>query len=149
SRRVRAPPARERSRRTPTESRPACPANRVRGGARRSTSRGAAPTPRACVNASRFCCARFSVRVHFQGSIRSSAAASVFGAEIAAQNRRVGVDAAVAEKRPVSTDRLDERRVALRNDDLLLFSGLHDIAAEWIRHEGVSEERDAIGAWLV
>ena len=58
----------------------------------------------------------------FQGSV----------AEIAIQDRAVGVDAAVPEKRPVAAHRLDQRRIAPRNDDLLGFARLGDVAAERI-----------------
>src|SRR5688572_599488 len=76
-------------------------------------------------------------------------AGSHSGPDVAIQDRAVGVDASVPEKRPVATHGLGQRRIAPRYDDLLRFARFGDVAAERIRDEGMPEEGDAVGARLV
>src|SRR5438105_1551918 len=71
------------------------------------------------------------------------------GANVPVENGAVGVDAAVAEERPVAPDGFDKSRVALRDHDLFFLSGFRDVSPEGIRDERMAEERDAVGAWLV
>src|SRR5688572_22233294 len=69
--------------------------------------------------------------------------------KVAAQDRGVGINAAIAEERPVAADLFNQRGVALRNQDLLALARLGHIAAERISDERVAEEGDAVGAGLV
>ena len=65
------------------------------------------------------------------------------------EDRPVGVDAAIAQERPVAAHALDQRRIAPRDEHLFVVAGLGDVAAERIGDERVAEEREAVGARLV
>src|SRR5262245_57773370 len=69
--------------------------------------------------------------------------------EVPAENRSIGVDASIAEERPVAADFLDQRRVAFRDQNVFALARLGDVAAEGIGDEGMAEEGDAVGAGLV
>src|SRR5580765_3191926 len=84
SRPFQSPPTLARSRRRPMGSAPVCPASPVRNAARRSRWLDAVP-----------------IRL---ASASDWAKAALSSGEIAFENRRVGVDAAIAEEWPVAPD---------------------------------------------
>src|ERR1700735_1816857 len=68
--------------------------------------------------------------------------------EVALQDRRVGVDAAVTEEGPVAPGVFLDRRVAGRDQDFRRCAGVGDDASEGVAHERMSEELETIGAWF-
>src|SRR5206468_11181358 len=118
-----------RPRRTPTEWRRTCPASRCAREARRATWPHAAPTRPAC------------------GSRARPASSPV---EQALGDRRVGVDAAVAEEGPVAPHLLLMGEVALDDEDLLgAARGLLQHDAEGIAHERRAPELEAAVGWAL
>src|SRR6185369_10605471 len=116
--------ARERSPHRPTESSKACPANRARGAATQSTLPHGASTRRESDSSAW----HPSSRAAFFARRRRRIAGS--RAEVAAQDRRVGVDPSIAQEGPVTARLLDQRRIAARNQNLWFRSRLRENAAE-------------------
>ena len=70
--------------------------------------------------------------------------------EVALEDRPVGVDAAIAEERPVAPHGFDQRRIAARDRaSSSPLAGLGEVAAERIGDERAPEEIEAVGARLV
>ena len=70
------------------------------------------------------------------------------GIEKAAADGRIGVDAAVAEERPVAARVFKQREIDLANQDFLLFvRSLRNDAAEGIGKEAAAPELQARARW--
>src|SRR5688572_11281429 len=69
--------------------------------------------------------------------------------KVPAQDRGIGVNASIAEERPVAAHLFDQCGVALRDEDLFSLAGFRDVAAERIGDERMAEKGDAVGARLV
>src|ERR1700730_14850342 len=75
--------------------------------------------------------------------IRLPRRASVFSVEKAARDRAVGVDAPIAQERPVAPRLLDARAIAFHDQNLLLgWRRLLEDRAERIGHERSAPELD-------
>src|SRR5689334_16686804 len=69
--------------------------------------------------------------------------------QIPRQNRRVRIDAAIAQEGPIAACVLDQLRVAHGGEDLGALPGFGENAAEGVGDEGVAEELDPFSAGFV
>src|SRR6185369_1467299 len=69
--------------------------------------------------------------------------------QIPRQNRRIRIDASIAQEGPVAARVLDQLRITQGGEDLGALPGLGENAAERVGDEGVAEELDSFGAGFV
>src|SRR5688500_13532764 len=72
----------------------------------------------------------------------------VFGrsSDVAIGDRRLCVNAAIPQERPVAARFFDKPAIALCHEHCWLRARLGNDSPEWITHEGVSEEFDSVGS---
>src|SRR6185369_17602759 len=79
----------------------------------------------------------------------TSPRASRQSSDVAIEDRRVGIDATVAEEWPVAACFLDQLSIAFRDEHFRLCPAFDKNSPEWIGNERVAKEFDAVGTGLV